>query len=270
MPENSGPNPFQVDASLGLQQTEADSDATRLPLLRVAIALATISVLHIYAMLYLLAFAYGDGTVEVADDPFPMAAAAFTSFSALVLLLGSFNMMRSGTYSQANIIFILAMVPLIAPCYSFSIPIGIWGLLVLRRPEVKNSFGGGQPKTMDLQESLSESELAAKDLTPQLRPIAICLILPCALHILINIWYFWSTEERLFAWYFTVPGLCSAFLIFGSISMLRRSSYMLSMLTCILALVPGLTPCLFVAIPIGLWGLVVMSQPKVRQAFQVI
>lgn len=59
---------------------------------------------------------------------------------SLMLLTGAFSMIRKGSYAWAVATSCLAMVPVLGPCYVMGIPVGIWGLMVLRRPEVRASF----------------------------------------------------------------------------------------------------------------------------------
>jgi hypothetical protein len=49
-------------------------------------------------------------------------------------------MMRHSSYLWAVTVCILAMLPFIGPCYLLAVPFGIWGLVALRRPEVRASF----------------------------------------------------------------------------------------------------------------------------------
>ena len=49
-------------------------------------------------------------------------------------------MLRQGSYLWAMTICVLALVPLLGPCYFAAVPAGIWGIFVLRRPAVRDSF----------------------------------------------------------------------------------------------------------------------------------
>ena len=49
--------------------------------------------------------------------------------------------MRQGRkYLMCEIAAALAVVPCVGPCYILGIPFGIWALVVLNRPEVRESF----------------------------------------------------------------------------------------------------------------------------------
>lgn len=43
-------------------------------------------------------------------------------------------------YNQARSASIMAIVPCIGPCYILGIPFGIWALMVLNKPEVRDAF----------------------------------------------------------------------------------------------------------------------------------
>ena len=56
-------------------------------------------------------------------------------------------------------------------------------------------------------------------------------------------------------------------LISGAFSILRKGSYLWAVTTCILALIPGIGPCYLIAVPFGLWGLVLLRRPEIRDSF---
>lgn len=60
-----------------------------------------------------------------------------------------------------------------------------------------------------------------------------------------------------------------AFVLFGSIKMLRLQSYGLAMAACIAALLPCQCCCLL-GLPFGIWGLVVLNKPEVKAGFNLI
>jgi hypothetical protein len=59
----------------------------------------------------------------------------------------------------------------------------------------------------------------------------------------------------------------AGFMIFGALKMMRLQSYGIALATTILALIPCLSPCCCLTLPIGIWALVVMHAPDVRPAF---
>ena len=58
----------------------------------------------------------------------------------LVIFFGAFKMKRLESYGLALTASILAMVPCVSPCCLVGLPIGIWAIVVLSKPEVKGAF----------------------------------------------------------------------------------------------------------------------------------
>ena len=58
----------------------------------------------------------------------------------VVILLGALKMKKLESREWAMTASILAMIPCISPCCVVGIPIGIWALVVLSKPEVKSAF----------------------------------------------------------------------------------------------------------------------------------
>ena len=59
--------------------------------------------------------------------------------AAILMILGGVKMRQLCSYSLANLAAIVALLPL-GPHWLVSLPMGIWALSVLRRPEVKGAF----------------------------------------------------------------------------------------------------------------------------------
>ncbi|MBE0539866.1 MAG: DUF4339 domain-containing protein [Verrucomicrobia bacterium] len=57
-----------------------------------------------------------------------------------LILFGALKMKKLESYGWAMTSSILAMIPCISPCCLLGLPIGIWALVVLAKPEVKSSF----------------------------------------------------------------------------------------------------------------------------------
>ena len=57
-------------------------------------------------------------------------------------------------------------------------------------------------------------------------------------------------------------------IIVGAVKMKRLRSHGLCTAACILAVIPCIGPCFILGIPFGIWGLIVLNDPKVRQAFR--
>ena len=61
--------------------------------------------------------------------------------------------------------------------------------------------------------------------------------------------------------------LLSGLIFFGATKMKRLESYGLAMAASIIAMVPCLSPCCLLGLPIGIWAVVVLSKPEVKNAF---
>lgn len=58
-----------------------------------------------------------------------------------------------------------------------------------------------------------------------------------------------------------------AVILFGAMKMRKLESYGLSMAAAILAMIPCLSPCCILGLPLGIWALVVLMKPEVKQSF---
>jgi hypothetical protein len=58
----------------------------------------------------------------------------------LVILVGAMKMKKLENYGFAMAASIIAMIPCFSPCCLLGLPIGIWALVVLSKPEVKSAF----------------------------------------------------------------------------------------------------------------------------------
>jgi hypothetical protein len=58
----------------------------------------------------------------------------------VIVLIGAAKMQKLQNYQFALTASIVAMVPCISPCCIFGLPLGIWALVVLNKPEVKSQF----------------------------------------------------------------------------------------------------------------------------------
>jgi predicted lysophospholipase L1 biosynthesis ABC-type transport system permease subunit len=84
-----------------------------------------------------------------------------------------------------------------------------------------------------------------------------------------------SSEEQMAAMvsggvglFFGVIGLIVAGIVgFGAMRMMQLRSWGLSLAVSILAMIPCISPCCLMGIPIGIWALVVLNKPEVRAAF---
>lgn len=67
--------------------------------------------------------------------------------------------------------------------------------------------------------------------------------------------------------YMSISIAYSLLLCTGAFSMIRGGSYAWATVTSCLALVPMLGPCYFLAVPIGIWALVLLRDKSVRASF---
>jgi hypothetical protein len=64
----------------------------------------------------------------------------FFMISHLIVGVGGYMMYRRSSYAMAMTATILALLPCFSPCYLIGIPFGIWALVVLIDPNVKEDF----------------------------------------------------------------------------------------------------------------------------------
>ena len=57
-------------------------------------------------------------------------------------------------------------------------------------------------------------------------------------------------------------------IILGGLKMKQLQSYGLAMTAAIVAMIPCLSPCCIIGLPIGIWALVVLNNPEVKSAFR--
>jgi hypothetical protein len=62
--------------------------------------------------------------------------------------------------------------------------------------------------------------------------------------------------------------LVAAFIIYASLRMKELQQWELSLAASILAMIPCISPCCIIGLPIGIWCLVVLLRPEVRAAFK--
>lgn len=135
-------NPY--DSSTATPEYDPIGNA-RAKLLTPAVALIATSVLWIFFALMGLAVFYWQQLMSSEEESrltFLMMLLGIEILYSLVLISGAFSMLRRGSYVWAVVTNLLALVPLLSPFYVFGIPFGIWGLWVLRKPEVKAAFRG--------------------------------------------------------------------------------------------------------------------------------
>jgi len=61
--------------------------------------------------------------------------------------------------------------------------------------------------------------------------------------------------------------LVAAFIIYAALKMKDLTQYGLVVAASILAMIPCISPCCLIGLPIGIWCLVVLTKPEVKAAF---
>jgi hypothetical protein len=61
--------------------------------------------------------------------------------------------------------------------------------------------------------------------------------------------------------------VCNILSLVGGVKMLSLQGYSSARTGCILAVIPCVGPCFILGLPFGIWGLVVLNKPNVREAF---
>jgi hypothetical protein len=69
----------------------------------------------------------------------PVLAIVFILASAFVAF-GGFKMRSLQSFGLVMAACVVAVIPCLSPCCCLGIPFGIWGLVVMNKPEVKSSF----------------------------------------------------------------------------------------------------------------------------------
>ena len=67
---------------------------------------------------------------------------------APVIIYGAIQMMQGKKYRMARLAAILAMNPFTSCCFVVSIPVGIWSIVLLRKPEIKAIFAGDDDRNI--------------------------------------------------------------------------------------------------------------------------
>lgn len=68
---------------------------------------------------------------------------------------------------------------------------------------------------------------------------------------------------------FSIIGLAvGGFIFFGAMKMKNLESYGLAMAAAVVAMVPCISPCCLLGLPIGIWAIVTLNDPAVKQSFR--
>ena len=77
---------------------------------------------------------------ELMNGPVGLGIALFALLMGAFVLYGGYKMQRLQGRVLAMITAIVAIVPCVSPCCVLGIPMGIWALVVLAKPEVSSQF----------------------------------------------------------------------------------------------------------------------------------
>ena len=74
------------------------------------------------------------------SGPFVIVGAVIGILVSVLILFGAIKMKQLENYGLAMAASIIAMIPCISPCCIIGLPIGIWAVVILSKPEVKSAF----------------------------------------------------------------------------------------------------------------------------------
>ena len=117
------------------------------PLMIPAILLLVLSTLFLLLLIFSLPFQVArianidTSTSEGAGELTGSIVCLFVwTFFMLAIIAGSICMLCLKGYSGALTAAILAVIPVCSPCFVLGIPFGIWAIVLLRKPDVKERF----------------------------------------------------------------------------------------------------------------------------------
>ncbi len=79
-------------------------------------------------------------TIQMLQGPSAVIGGALGLIVAMLIIFGAVKMKKYQSYGWAMTACILAMLPCNCPCCFVGLGVGIWGLVILLRPEVKAAF----------------------------------------------------------------------------------------------------------------------------------
>lgn len=83
---------------------------------------------------------FDDRYVELYEGAAGIASSLIGILVAALIIYAALKMKELTQYGLCMAASILAMIPCISPCCVIGLPIGIWCLIVLTKPEVKTAF----------------------------------------------------------------------------------------------------------------------------------
>ncbi|MCC9602243.1 hypothetical protein LOC67_26965 [Stieleria sp. JC731] len=80
-------------------------------------------------------------------------------------------------------------------------------------------------------------------------------------------WSFWMVRDWTFPIGLSIVIAAHCVIFAAMVSVLRRRRYKLSVIGCIVSLIPVLSPGIILGFPLAIWCLVLLSRPSVRSEF---
>lgn len=191
--------------------------------------------------------------------------------ASIIIILGAVNMNRLESRGLALASAVLTLVPL-TPAWLITMPIGIWALVVLTKPEVKAAFASRPRRqktdiTLDTEQSLRGPSIGVMvaGIVNALALIPFLVIMGAGVMNHRILPGSGQKDEEVATMLFMVACL-GAFVMYGGLKMRLLRSYGTAVAGAILAAIP-ITPGALVGLPMGIWALVVLSNSEIKAAF---
>jgi hypothetical protein len=78
--------------------------------------------------------------LHLATGPLAIGSDIFGLVMSAIVLMGAFRMRALRSYEFAFVAAIMAMIPCVTPCCVIGLPFGIWAVIALKKPGVKEQF----------------------------------------------------------------------------------------------------------------------------------
>lgn len=197
------------------------------------------------------------------------------SIYQVVSFFGALSLLQCQNRLLAKSGAVSSLVPFVTPLFPVAMPFAWMGMSALRRPEVMNAF-----RRAELDERSNRTRALARLFGPasvvffMAMMTILVLILPQFVFLLILT----VEQPEKAAKYANIlsesAGLRvaavivgSSFAIYSAIQMLRGRQYVVCVVRACLAIVPLLSPCVFLGFPFGVWALAILLQKDTRAAF---
>jgi serine/threonine protein kinase len=213
----------------------------------------------------------------------------------LTMIIGAVKLMRLTSYRWAKAASIVALSPIpTGPLWLVSLPLGVWCLVVLSKPEVKKAFRKGKDDFTEIPkssrpENASPDDLAEKRAAKLVQQPAWGLIITGLISWITIPLAFWipiiqtlTGPQRTFfqITFGVIPLVVGTIMAVAGFRMKRLEGYRLAMFAAMLPIAVliaklvglsfgtlGINPADWVGTPIGLWVLVVLTRNDVKAAF---